>query len=117
MKGYPWMNKPLEVAKEAGIIKTVQDIKLTNESRKLVKEGIVFDAFEDESAAVFTVARSSIDMQKVTERQIFSNYIFPPLKRSYKSSVRITAWILVFSRRWLKKLYLKKIERNETRRL
>ena len=40
-------------------------------------------------------------------------YIYPPLKRSFKSTVRIIALVLVASRKFKKLLVLKQIERKE----
>ena len=95
MQGKPWMNLEMEEAKKLGIIKTVEEIKLTNEEKKVFKKGIVYDTFEEADPTVFSVTKiASFDKQKTKARQDFSKYIFPPLKRSFKSLVRITALVL-----------------------
>ena len=49
--------EPLEEAKESGVIKTVEEIKLTNDKKKVFKEGIVYDTFEEVSPGVLDVAK------------------------------------------------------------
>ena len=43
LKGHPWMQRSLEEDRKEGIIKHIEDIKLNNENKKKVKDGIVFD--------------------------------------------------------------------------
>ena len=45
LKGYPWMQESIDKAKSDGVIKSVEDIKLNNDTKKVVKEGIMFDTF------------------------------------------------------------------------
>ena len=45
LTGFPRMQGSKEQAKQDGIVKSVEDIKLNNESKKTVKEGIVFYTF------------------------------------------------------------------------
>ena len=45
LSGKDWMKVPYEDALAEGIIKTVKDIKLTNDAKKALKEGIIFDHF------------------------------------------------------------------------
>ena len=45
LKGYPWMQELIDKVKSNGIIKSVEDIRLNNDAKKVVKEGIVFDTF------------------------------------------------------------------------
>ena len=44
LKGFPWMQGYIQQAKLEGIIKSVEDIKLNNENKKIVKERIMFDS-------------------------------------------------------------------------
>ena len=114
MKGKPWMQMSIEEAKEVGVIKTVEDIKLTNDKKKVFKEGIVYDTFEEADPTIFAVAKgATLDAQKIYERQVFSNYIFPPLKRSFKAMVRITALVIVAVKKFKKLLLKKQIQREE----
>ena len=41
LSGAPWMQLPIEEAKEKGFIKSVQKIKLNNDSKKVLKEGVM----------------------------------------------------------------------------
>ena len=108
------MTLPTEKAKEIGVIRSVEDIKISNEMRSEFKEGIVYDAFEPNDPAAFAFAASSkFDEKKTFQRQVFSNYIYPPLKRSFKSVVRITALVLVATRKFKKLVILKRIRENQ----
>ena len=93
--GKEWMKKSYQEAVAEGIVKSVKDIKLTNDAKKVMKEGVIFDTFEDEFTNVAVALINTIDIQKVAERESFSNYIFPPLKRSFRPTVRIVSMVLL----------------------
>lgn len=117
MKGKPWMQMSIDKAKDLGIIKTVEDIKLSNDNKKVFKEGIVYDTFEEADPSIFAASKgASFDKQKLFQRQCYSKYLFCPLKRSFKSLVRITALVLVAVRKFKKLLLKKKIERGEAQK-
>ena len=114
LSGYDWMKDSLEQAHKDGIIKSVEDIKLTNDKKKTFKEGIAYDAFDDVEQGIFAVAQvGKIDAQKMQERLSTSDYLYDPLKRSFKSLVRITALIILAKVKLMKLLIRKKIERGE----
>ena len=115
LKGKPWMNMSINKAKESGIIKHVDDIKLTNDKKKVFKEGIIFDTFDDTGdVAVFGVAKfGKIDKPRIAEREVKAEYLFPPLKRSFKFLVRITAHVLVAVSKFKRLLIKKQIARGE----
>ena len=83
LSGREWMRKPYKQAIADGVIKTVREIRLSNEAKKQLKEGIVFDQFEADEATFPVIMVNSIDVKKIAEREAFSEYIFPPLKRSF----------------------------------
>ena len=83
-----------EEAIEDNDIKTIQQMKLSKEAKKDLKEGIVFDTFHDNESNVAIASVNTIDVQKVKEHERFSNYILPPLKRSFIPLVRIVALAL-----------------------
>ena len=94
----------LEAAKEKGVIKHVEDIKLSNGGKKIFREGVVFDTFVEEND-VFAVANfSKEDIKKIAERETVREhlYLYPPLKHNCRSLVRISAYVLLVSRKWLK---------------
>jgi len=116
LKGHPWMQRSLEEAMNEEIIKHIENIKLNNENKKKVKDGIVFDLFDasDDQAGVFGVCNlAKDDYMKVADCKVLSNNLYPLLKRKFTSVVRITSYILLAVTRWKKKLYLKQIERQE----
>ena len=116
LKGHPWMQRSLEEARKEGIIKHIKDIKLNNENKKNVKDGIVFYVFDesDDEAGVFAVCiLARHDCKKVADCEVASKYLYPPLKRNFTSMVRITGYVLLAVTRRKKKLYLKHIGRQE----
>ena len=52
LRGFPWMQESIEKAKLDGIIKSIEDIKLNNKTKMLVKEGIVFNMFDSSKKGV-----------------------------------------------------------------
>ena len=113
--GKPWMQESLEKVIEDGILTNTKDIKLDNDAKKTFREAIIYDTLEDSvenkdsttqagntiSTLEYEVAAMniqyqvlSIDAAKTIEREKFSSYIYPPLKRSFRSSVRIIALVL-----------------------
>merc|ERR1712015_189975 len=105
------MKLSIEKAKESGVIKSAGDIKLSNDEKKVFKKELVYDTFEEENIGAFTVKRhEKIDKDKVEERLKFSKYIYPPLKRSFKSVLRIIALVMVAARKFKKLLWMKQIE-------
>ena len=114
LSGCDWMKGSLEKAKQAGIITSVEDIKLSNDKKKTFKEGIAYEAFDEVEQGIFAVAQvEKIDAKKMTERLSISKYVYPPLKRSFKALVRITALVILAKNKFKKLLIRKKIEREE----
>ena len=113
LKGKPWMNESLEKAKEWKIIKHVEEIKLSHEKKKVFKDGIIFDTFEESDPSVFAVARvPKVDLEKVKNRILKVNYLFPPLKRKFESLVRITALVLRYINKLRKRAVKNLIEKG-----
>ena len=99
LDGREWLRKPYEDAVADGVIKSVHDIKLTNDAKKTLKEGIIFDQFEADDSNVAVAKINTIDVKKIAEREAFSEYIYPPLKRSFRPTVRIISLVLLAVRR------------------
>ena len=91
---FSWMKIKVEEAEEKGVIKPVEKIKLEDEEKKQFKRGISYDDFSTNPMVVAFVAKQNVDNAKVQERLKFSNYLYNPLSRSFKSVVRITALVL-----------------------
>ena len=100
LDGREWLRKTYEEAVADGVIKSVHDIKLTNDAKKTMKEGIIFDQFEADDNNVAVAKINTIDVKKVAEREAFSEYIYPPLKRSFRPTVRIISLVLLAVRRF-----------------
>ena len=115
LSGREWMKVPHEEALAKGVIKSVKDIKLTNEAKKQMKEGIVFDQFEADQATMSAMQINTIDHQKIADCEAFSDYIFPPLKRSFRPTVRIVALILLAVRKFKEGLVRRKARADKTK--
>ena len=114
-KGKEWMTHSLAKAKEDKIIKHVEDIKLSNENKKKFREGVVFDTFDDQNADIFAVVNvGKVDVDKVAQREVCANYLYPPLKRKFTSVVRIHALVILACKKFKKGLLIKQLERKET---
>lgn len=131
ISGRAWMREPLQKAIESGIITNTKDIKLSNDAKKVFREAIIYDSMEDNenkvntyqagcAIAAFkkeiqanTASVHTINNDKVLEREIFANYIYPPMKRSFRPTVRIIAHVLRAVAIFKKKLILAKIRRGE----
>ena len=72
------MKKTVQDAIDMGTIKSTAEIRLNNDAKKLFKEGIIYENIENN----VNIITKTTDNKKVIEREQFSNYIFPPLKRS-----------------------------------
>ena len=95
LSGKPWMKKSYEEAVADGVIKPVKDIKLSNDAKKTMKEGVIFDTFDNDESNLAVAQINTIDVEKVAQREAFSKYIFPPLRRSFRPMVRIVSMVLL----------------------
>ena len=82
------------------MIRSAKDIKLSYDEKKIFKKELVYDEFEYEENTSATMKINKIDVQKMKLVNVFSNFIFDPLKRSFKSLVRITALVMVVCRKF-----------------
>ena len=83
LKGKEWMEKPCDDIVAEGIIKSVHKIRLSNDKKKVLKEGIIYDQFESDDYNVGLMRINALDVKKIAEREAYSKYIFPPMKRRY----------------------------------
>ena len=114
LKGKPWMNKSVEQTKKEGIIKHVIDIKLSNDKKKIFGEGVAYDTFDTTGTGVFAITRiGRIDKEKMAQRILKANYIYPPLKQNFRSLVSITGFVLKIVRKWLRSRTKLKILKGE----
>ena len=104
--GKDWMREPISSIIESGIIKTVENIKLDNDAKKILKEGIIMDS------SLNTVSKldRSVVSKKVIEREEFSNYIYPPLKYRFPKFVRIVAYVHLAVRKFKQKMVTARIK-------
>ena len=57
------MRKSYEEAIAEGVIKPVKDIKLSNDAKKTMKEGVIFDTFDADESNVAVAQINTIDVQ------------------------------------------------------
>ena len=80
------------------------------------KDGISYDTFSQDQDA-FTIVQPNVkDGKNMFRRQESSNYLHPPLKRSFRSTFRIKAFVSLAVTKFKRKLFLKKIERGEVKK-
>ena len=100
--------EPVEKAKESDVIKSLQVIKLDDEAKKQFKEGVMMDS------SLNTVSSLRGNMpNKVVDREVFPNYIYPPLKRQFPSLVHIVGYVhlavLMFKTRMVRARLLRNV--------
>ena len=84
------------------------------EKKKSFREGIAYDLFDESDQSVFGILQvGKTDHEKMSEILLSSNYIVNPLKRCFKSTLRITALCLFAYAKFKRLLFRKKIEKGE----
>ena len=107
LTGKSWMTEPVEKAIQSDVIKSLRDIKLDDEAKKQFKEGVMMDSSLNTVSSL-----KEIMPNKVVEREVFSNYIYPPLKRQFPSLVRIVAYIHLAVLKFKTKMVRARLSRN-----
>ena len=110
MLGKEWMNMSTEQAIEKGIIKKIEEVKVEGIKKDEFKKGITFDpGFESLNKGHLIVTFSQKQIEKTSEILAASDYIYPPMKRNFRSFVRITSCVLLAVQRFKTLLNQKKI--------
>ena len=81
-------------ALETGNVRKALDIKLGNETKKGLKEGLLIEGEYERQIKGFVVNVALNDPKKIVECENASKYIYPPLKYSFRRTVRTVACIL-----------------------
>jgi len=71
----------------------MDEIRLNNDSKKVLKEGVLFNTVDNVwlEDGCFTVSViSMVNVDKMIEKEVFSEYLYSPLQRSFSLVVRIT---------------------------
>ena len=102
MVGQPWMKLQLDEAIQTGIIKNTDSIKMDNDSRKAFKEGVLLDSSLNHAANSANKENKYFVPKKIIERECYSNYVYPPLKRGFRSFIRITALVITAVKKFKK---------------
>ena len=88
------MKQSLKEAEKSGALKPLKELKLSHESKKSVKEGIIFDSFEEDRDLFAVVMLGKVDTEKVAQREAEALYLYSPTQRNFGSFDRITALVL-----------------------
>ena len=94
LTGKPWMKLSRAEAIKTGILRPVEDIRLSHEQKKVMRKGIVYDSFDEDDTVIGTLLVARVDVSKVAEREVEAAYPYSPLLRNFLSLVDITALIL-----------------------
>ena len=81
---------------------------------KIFGEGVAYDTFDTTGTGVFAVTKiGKIDKEKIAQRILKADYIYPPLKQNFRSLVLVTGFVLEAVRKWLKIITKVKIQKGE----
>ena len=108
------MRLSLQEATQLGAIRPLADLKLLHESRKLVKDGIIFDSFEEDQDLFAVVMLSKVNIEKTAQRESEASYLFSPTQRNFRSFVRITALVLKAARLFKLKLLERRTKQKKS---
>ena len=95
IQGKAWMHSSYNEALSAGVIKKVSDVQLNHESKKKMKEGLLIEEDIERRIYGFLVRSHHDTASKIAECELSSGYIYPPLKYSFRRTVRTTSLILL----------------------
>ena len=112
INGHEWMKLSVKEAENTGVIKNSRDIILDNDMKRKMQEGSIHDDFDDTNTTANYLV-NLVDAKKVAQVESESNYIYSPLKRSFRSFIRITSYVFVACRKFKKKMMLAKMKRGE----
>ena len=74
------MQLPIEEAKEKGFIKSVQKIKLDNDSKKVLKEGVLFSMLDErlEGGCFAVSVINTVNIDHIDDKHVGAT-VFQPL--------------------------------------
>ena len=107
-KGLPWMKGEIDDAVEEGILTPVSKLRVTDEDEDSYKKGFVFEKSPEILTKGHAVMLASTRVEKVKERQEYSNYLIPPNKFKFEKLVRVFSIV----RKFLQKCSKGKLFRN-----
>ena len=105
------MRMSVDNAVSLGAIKSVKNIKLDNQAKRVFKEGVILDSSINSAFNLSREDKLSLS-KRVIEREMFSKYLLSPRKWSYPKFVRIMAFVKLVVRNWKYKLALRRQKRG-----
>ena len=85
---------------------------MDNNSKKAFKEGVLLDSSLSYVANQLPNDPKFSIAKKILERETFSSYVFPPLKRRFRSFVRITGLVLLACKKFKQGMVTARSKRN-----
>ena len=95
-RGLPWMREEIEDAVEKGILTHCKALRLNEEQEDDYKRGFVYEKTPEILTPGHIVAMNTARVEKVKERQEFSDYLVPPNKYKFEKLVRILSLVRKF---------------------
>ena len=106
-KGLPWMREEIDDAVEKGILVPAKNLRLDDKEEDAYKKGFIYEKTPEiltPGHAAMTTAEPvsgwypTLRVEKVKERQEFSDYLIPPNHFKFEQLVRIYAMVRKFIR-------------------
>ena len=94
--GAEWMTGSIDDAIEAKIIKPASELRVNDEEENEFEKGIIFEKTPEILIHGHVASEERVD--KLSERAMFSNYLFSPSKYDFKKTVMITSYVFKFIR-------------------
>ena len=107
-KGKPWMKEEIDNAVEKGILVPAKSLRLTDKEEDDYKKGFVYEKTPEILTPGHTVMMTKAGIEKVKERQEFSDYLIPPNKFKFERLVRIYSMV----RKFIKNSQSKRMQRK-----
>ena len=102
-RGLPWMKGEIDDAIEQGILTPSNKLRLTDEEKDSYKKGFVFEKSPEILTKGHAVILASTRVEKVKDRQVFSNYLIPPNKFKFEKLVRVLSIVKKFLEKFVPK--------------
>ena len=97
-KGKEWMRGEINDAVSAGILTPVTSLRLKEEQEEDYKKGFIYEKSPEILTKGHLVLTTNSRLDKVMERQLFSDYLIPPNKWTFEKVVRVQAMV----RKWFR---------------
>ena len=95
-KGKPWMKEEIDDAVDKGILVPAKALRLSDKEEDDYKRGFVYEKTPEILTPGHAAMITKLGVDKVRERQEFSNYLIPPNTFKFEKMVRIYSMVRKF---------------------